>query len=282
MQQPPGGWGNGGQPPGWGGPRGYPPPQGYPPQGYGPPPGYGPPGYGPPPPNWGQPPPQPPKWYQQLPVVFAAIFCCFPLGLGLLWGSPAIPPSTKKGLTAAVCVLLFLGMIGGAQSRKGHSGAVETASSNSAVLPGPVARSRGPDELCRLMEPHGMRTSRGWIHQINDEWGFATSQVVVSGTKPFENGVVFVGNGTRNRVGDLVLKLYVNDPETANDAQRALATFAGTLISGALGSSVPGDLTSAILAGRPGAWSLAGHKVTLERNVWPTGKGYDLRLVVLM
>lgn len=93
------------------GPQGYPggyaPPPG---QGYGPPPGWGPGGM----PPGGGPPPSSEAWYQSVPAVLLLLFCCFPVGLVLVWTSPKFSQTAKIAISAIFGVFTLAGVVGGA------------------------------------------------------------------------------------------------------------------------------------------------------------------------
>lgn len=127
------------QPPGWG------PPPGHPQQGYPPPQGYQQGPYGPPP-GWG-PPPQPPKpaWYYGASVVLASMFCCLPLGVVLLWGSPAFAKNSKVALTIAAAVLVLFGAVSAASApQRAATTSPSKLAATSTALPAATPQAAAP------------------------------------------------------------------------------------------------------------------------------------------
>ena len=77
-----------------------------------PPPGYGPPPFNQPGP-WGYPPPaQSPPWHPE-PVVaiLTLFFCCWPLGLVVLWSTPKLGQPVKVGVTIGWLATLVAGAL---------------------------------------------------------------------------------------------------------------------------------------------------------------------------
>jgi hypothetical protein len=97
-----------------------------------------------------------------------------------------------------------------------------------------------------------------------------------------ENRIVLLAGGGEMHVENVRLLLYVNDRSTEVAARERLSRLGDELTRRALNRTRP-EIRAAILKGKPGEWGTDGTWVIhLERNEWSTGKGYDMRLVLLM
>ena len=50
-------------------------------------------------------------WYFRTPIVLLTLFCCWPVGLTLMWTGKRFPMGARVGITVLVGLLLLLGAI---------------------------------------------------------------------------------------------------------------------------------------------------------------------------
>lgn len=230
--------------------QGYPPPPqgpyGAPPQGYGPPPGYPPQGAPPGPPG-------PPHKKDKGPELVAAIS-----GLVILLGA---------------CGLCSLGQL------KGDRGKAPVAS------PGGEPGTQGtgwhdPQIACRLLHEEGLYA--GIYKTTAGEWGCTSQPLDLGGRNAagLSNSLRFFAEGQETRVAQVKLFANVNVPAQGDVLQRRMTELAATMTRRALGAELPAAARAVVAAGQGGAWTVAGAKVAMERDAWPTGKGYSLRFTI--
>lgn len=231
----------------------------YPPgnQGYGPPPGY-PQGY-----PQGYPPAQP----------------------------PAPLPPKKPDHAALVPILSILVMLMGicgvcAISSKDSKPAPVVEDDDGPEPTAPVATTpgawRAPAAGCRLLAPEGL--AGGAYSDLAGLWSCTSRGLDLSAGRVggLANTLRFFAEGESGpgRVERLKLFLNVNVPGEASGAQRRMADLAAVLVRRATGAELPLAAHQAISAGKAGRWSAGGSQLSLERDTWPTGKGFSLRFVV--
>jgi hypothetical protein len=209
-----------------------------------------------------------------------ATFCCLPLGIALLWTSPAFSKSSKAGWTIIAGLLVMAGAFV-ALVPSAPRGTKPSASAAPTVSQQRSDAERGPVQpLCAVFQGVPGFKSGSWRQFYEEEWGCIGGPVVVSGYKPSENYIWYHVMGNRDTVGYSRLRLVVNDRATSADAHRSLASYSEKMFSAAAGQSVPLHVSAAILSGKGGEWTVNGKLVILDVDQWPTGKGYDLRLTI--
>jgi hypothetical protein len=55
---------------------------------------------------------------------------------------------------------------------------------------------------------------------------------------------------------------------------------ADELTERALDTTLPEDIKEALLEGQSGDWLLAGGRVQVKRDEWPTGRGYEIHFII--
>ncbi len=94
------------------------------------------------------------------------------------------------------------------------------------------------------------------------------------------NNIVYYARGEAGRARQVGLILNVNNPETAQEAQRTLLEYSEELSIKALGVPLSKTATGAILAGNPGRGSVDTTKVEILRHNYSNGKGYEMHYVI--
>lgn len=138
-----------------------------------------------------------------------------------------------------------------------------------------------PATACGLLRAEGL--GGGDYKKMGDEWTCLSPGVDISATKApsgLANTLRYFAEGTEARVGLLKLYVNVNVAAEAPAAQKRLGELAAALTRKALGGELPAAAVAAVSAGRAGTWTVAGAKVALERDTWPTGKGFSLKFTV--
>lgn len=235
--------------------QGY-PPQNYPPQGYGPPPGY-PQGY----------PPGPPPGAPQGPL-------------------PPKKPDSAALVPILALIVILLGLCGVCATQRNALPPPAVADDDGPEPTTPTATVpggwRAPKAGCRLLAPEGL--GAGAYTDLAGLWSCSSKGLDLSAGRVggLANTLRFFAEGEAGpgRVERLKLFLNVNVPGEASGAQRRMADMAAVLVRRATGAELPLDAHQAVSAGKAGRWSAGGAQLVLEREVWPTGKGFSLRFIV--
>ncbi|RYZ40705.1 MAG: hypothetical protein EOO72_08380 [Myxococcaceae bacterium] len=146
---------------------------------------------------------------------------------------------------------------------------------------------RVPTTACAYLAPEGLGGG-GAYKKMGDEWTCASPGLNLSAPNSagLANTLRFFAEGSQAWVGTLKLYANVNVPGQAPALQKRMGELAAQLTQRALGAELPADARAALTAGRAGTWRVggvdasAGARVTLERDVWPTGKGFSLRFTI--
>ncbi|HPN98842.1 MAG TPA: hypothetical protein PLX88_09700 [Syntrophorhabdaceae bacterium] len=136
-----------------------------------------------------------------------------------------------------------------------------------------------PSEACSFMSSNGMAT-RGYKNPDGVGY-FCSSPYKEIGTGyPLKNNIAYYAEGDAGKVTKLKLVLNVYYKKEAKQAQTELMKNAETLLKKALKASLPKEAKDAILAGKSGKWKVGDVDISVARENWPTGKGYEIKLRV--
>ncbi len=94
------------------------------------------------------------------------------------------------------------------------------------------------------------------------------------------NNIVYYARGEAGRARQVGLILNVNNPETAQDAQRTFLEYSEELQVKALGVPLSKTATGAILAGNPGQGKVDTTRVEILRREFSNGKGFEMHYVI--
>lgn len=136
-----------------------------------------------------------------------------------------------------------------------------------------------PQEVCGFMSTMGMGT-RGYKNP--DGIGhFCSSPYKEFGSGfPLKNNIAYYAEGDAQKIRKLKLVLNVNSKQEAKQAHTELASSAEVLLNKALNVPLPQQVREAILAGNSGKWQIGIANVSVTRIDWPTGKGYEVKLLI--
>ncbi|WP_437310009.1 hypothetical protein [Sorangium sp. So ce388] len=217
-----------------------------------------------------------------------SLFCCFPVGLGLLWTSPRFSSNGKVGLTLAAGALALIGTVRAINNYGAASRSDVPAPTSSVSTAAPTAaqpRRSGvdygpPQPLCSVYAGVSGFKSGEWRRFYEEEWGCIGGPVVVGGSRPSENTIGYHVMGNRDTVGYARLRLTVNDRASSSEAHKSLASYAEKMFAAALGHGVPAPVSTAILSAKSGQWTVGDKLIIVDVDNWPTGKGYDVRVTI--
>lgn len=136
-----------------------------------------------------------------------------------------------------------------------------------------------PKKLCEALTGNGLAT-RGWKNQYEEKFGCSSPYKDIGAGSPLPNNIAYYVEGTSGKAELARVVLNVNDKSTASTAHSELAKAAATLIERCTGQVAPADLIKAIQDGKVTNRKISKTAIRVERIVWPTGKGYEVKVIV--
>lgn len=142
-----------------------------------------------------------------------------------------------------------------------------------------------PQSACSIMDSKGMATS-GW-HQLNDGVSDGTficsSNYLELGTGingGLPNNIAYYVNGASNGIHNIKLVLNINNKKQAKLAKNKFLDNGAFLVKSIMGTEFPEQIRLAILDGKATTFSTGTHSISTLREDWPTGKGYEIHLII--
>lgn len=151
----------------------------------------------------------------------------------------------------------------------------------------PAAKGwHAPATACAYLAAEGL--GGGAYKKMGDEWTCVSPGLDLSAPNSagLANTLRYFAEGTEAHVGQLKLYANVNVAAQAPALQKRMAELAATLTQRALGAELPAEVRTAVVTGKAGTWRVggtdasSGGRVALERDVWPTGKGFSLKFTI--
>ncbi len=131
-----------------------------------------------------------------------------------------------------------------------------------------------PSEICACMKNFGLMT-RGWKNSYENVFGCSSPY------KEFDsNNLAFYVEGDSMAVRQVKLVLNVNNRQSEKQAQEELIKAAEALSVKITGEKLSPLLRDAIKIGKKTTAKLGSASIEVIREDWPTGKGYEI--IVLM
>lgn len=136
-----------------------------------------------------------------------------------------------------------------------------------------------PSDACSFLNP--VLVTGGYKHDFDGEY-HCSSPYKELGASPrgLPNNLAYYVTGTSSVADETKLVLNYNQPANARAATDQLVSASKTLAIKATGNDIPPNILAAITAGRPTVETVGQFKHEVERDDWPTGRGYEMRYVV--
>lgn len=135
-----------------------------------------------------------------------------------------------------------------------------------------------PGETCALLKDVGLAT-RGWKNQYEDQFGCSSPYKEIGTAFPLANNLAYYVEGGPTTASRAKLVLNVNDRESAVPAHDELLKAAQILSAKVIGIPLPSEIAAAIAGGTSLSKSAGRATVEVLRTDWPTGKGYEVKIV---
>lgn len=180
------------------------------------------------------------------------------------------------------CTLfIFLGLLvalTGCRKSPGENGTRVSQQSPSPQVSHARQTGWDPKQACAFLsnklKPGEYTTGNGTVY------GCFTSAKDLGTGSPLPNSIAYYAGGDAQRARQLGLVLYVNNPESSNEAHKVLLEYSRELSEQALGVPMSRGAEDAILAGTGGDGKVDTTKVEVFRKASANGKGYELHFVI--
>ncbi|WP_139231720.1 DUF6030 family protein [Azotobacter beijerinckii] len=140
-------------------------------------------------------------------------------------------------------------------------------------------KSTTPAQVCNLMIEAGLSTG-GWKNHYDQEFGCSSPYKDIGSALPLPNNLAFYAEGNRDSVKSVKLVLNVNDRSTASSANKQLQKAAAILFQKITSEKIPQPIMNAIINGKGISQKAGISQVEVIRDNWPTGKGYEIKIVI--
>ena len=184
------------------------------------------------------------------------------------------------GSLSIVCGLWLALVIGCSNP---NSPSVESSSPTQSASPqNTVTQQTGwnPQEACAYLSHISGLQTRGYKNQYENTYGCSSPYKELGVGSPLANNIAYYVEGNSQNAAELKLVLNVNAAQESKDAHATLLNYSEELTKKALGTPLPKDVRNAISSGKAGQWTIEKSKVELMRDVWPTGRGYELHYII--
>lgn len=136
-----------------------------------------------------------------------------------------------------------------------------------------------PQQACASLAEQGL-PGRKWTDYEDGTSGCASNYKDIGQGSPLANNLAFYVTGAGHTIKQAKLVLNFNQPENPGMAISALGKAAELLIPKMLGAPLPNEIRKAIVLRKPASISVGSGIVELVRDDWPTGKGYEVQVIV--
>jgi len=136
-----------------------------------------------------------------------------------------------------------------------------------------------PSEACNYLVSSGLSTS-GWKNYYDDVYGCTSPYKEFGAGYPLKNNLAYYVEGTTKAVRELKLVVNVNNPTEAKKAHSELLKAAEVLVKKSLNESLSDSIQNAIINGKNISSTIGDTTVEVLRDNWPTGKGYEIKVII--
>lgn len=137
--------------------------------------------------------------------------------------------------------------------------------------------SKSTDACGALLEV-GLKTT-GWKDRGNSEFSCITPYKDIGAGLPLANNLAYYAEGNAKSVQLVKLILNINQRNQAQVAHKELLSAASLLSVKATGKELPKNLKDAITRGTSISQKLGASSVQILRINWPTGRGYEVKVI---
>jgi hypothetical protein len=141
-------------------------------------------------------------------------------------------------------------------------------------------QSMAPSAVGDLLAKHALKTRAYRLQDGDVHYRASTPYKEIGAAFPLPNNLAYYISGEAKKVTQLKLVLNLNAPAESIEAVSELASVAESLMRAALEDPPIKEVVTAIRGSSSGAWTAKGRRIQLRRIDWPTGKGYELQVII--
>ncbi|MFC1825463.1 hypothetical protein ACFL9T_22345 [Thermodesulfobacteriota bacterium] len=136
-----------------------------------------------------------------------------------------------------------------------------------------------PSVACNYLVSIGLST-RGWKNYYDDVYGCSSPYKEFGTGYPLKNNLAYYVEGTATAVRQLKLVVNVNNRDEAKKAHAELLKAAEVLFKKSLNKPLSDSIHNTITNGKNMSSKIGGAAVEIVRENWPTGKGYEIKVII--
>lgn len=182
-----------------------------------------------------------------------------------------------KLCTLFICLVLLVSL-SGCTKYPSQTGAQTSQQSPSPKISFPGENGWDPKEACAhlsdKLKPGEYKSGNGTVY------GCFSSAKDLGGGSALPNSIMYYVGGDAQRARQVGLVLYVNNPESSEEARRVMLEYSRELSERALGVPLSRAAADAILEATNGQGKVDTIRVEVTRRNSANGKGYELHYVI--
>lgn len=136
-----------------------------------------------------------------------------------------------------------------------------------------------PTQACSLLNEVGLQ-GRKWSNYYGQEFGCSSPYKDIGAAFPLPNNIAYYVKGSSEKASNFKIVLNVNDPSNASSAHKELQIASGILAKKVAQVNQNQPILNAIAEGRNFSQKTGNSTITVIKEVWPTGKGYEIRVSI--
>lgn len=140
-------------------------------------------------------------------------------------------------------------------------------------------KQTSPEAVCAFLSDFGLK-GRKWTDYGDGTSGCASNYKDIGSGSSLVNNLAYYATGSGSTVDQVKLVLNFNQPKSPGASIQALGKAAEKLAPKALGAPLPVSIKKAIVLGQPQTASVGTGTVEVLRDEWPSGKGYEVHVVM--
>ena len=140
-------------------------------------------------------------------------------------------------------------------------------------------KTTSPTDVCSFMKENGMATT-GWKNYYENDFGCSSPYKDLGYGYPLANNLAFYVDGNAKTVDQVYLMLNINNKALATNAHEELLKASELMCVKATGYNLPQALKTAIINGQNASDKIGDAFAEISRKDWPTGKGYEVKVLI--
>lgn len=136
-----------------------------------------------------------------------------------------------------------------------------------------------PEVVANYLVSEGLPT-RGYKNPEGYGWAASSDYKMLPSSQDMANNIAYYCNGTADQVTKVSLVLSVFSQAEADAATASFIQSSSVLCLAVMGKPLPDIIKQTLIEGGTNQWQTAGAIVKVEKEVFPSGKGYGQRFII--